>query len=121
MQKTDWVLPQTPVLPFLLQWLLSMTMTILELLQADAKPIESCLSDGSIGMSRAIMEAIASGSVVTVVDVKRFVECTLLAATEDFQASSPPYIPPRSPSPLPMQSTLSLATVNSHTSILTAS
>lgn len=56
-------------------------------LQADAKPIESCLSDGSIGMSRAIMEGIASGSVLTVVDVKRFVQCTLLAATEDFQAS----------------------------------
>ena len=37
-------------------------------------------------MSRAIMEAIASGSVVTVVDVLRFVQCTLLAATEDFQA-----------------------------------
>ena len=34
-------------------------------LQADAKPIESCLSDGSIGMSRAIMEGIASGSVLT--------------------------------------------------------
>ena len=55
-------------------------------MQADAKPIESCLSDGSIGMSRAIMEAIASGSVATVVDVMRFVQCTLLAATEDFQA-----------------------------------
>lgn len=38
-------------------------------------------------MSRAIMEGIASGSVLTVVDVKRFVQCTLLAATEDFQAS----------------------------------
>jgi len=55
--------------------------------QADAKPIESCLSEGSIGMSRAIMEAIASGSVTTVVDVQRFVKCTLLAATSDFQAS----------------------------------
>ena len=33
------------------------------------------------------MEAIASGSVVTVVDVMRFVQCTLLAATEDFQVS----------------------------------
>lgn len=50
--------------------------------------VESCLSEGSIGMSRAIMEAIASGSVTTVVDVQRFVKCTLLAATSDFQASS---------------------------------
>ena len=56
-------------------------------MQADAKPIESCLSEGSIGMSRAIMEAVASGSVTTVVDVQRFVKCTLLAATSDFQAS----------------------------------
>lgn len=56
--------------------------------QADAKPIESCLSEGSIGMSRAIIEAIASGSVITVVDVMRFVKCTLLAATSDFQAST---------------------------------
>lgn len=45
-------------------------------------------------MSRAIMEAIAAGSVVTVVDVKRFVECTLLAATEDFQANTPVYRSP---------------------------
>ena len=75
-------------------------MTLINLLQADAKPIESCLSDGSIGMSRAIMEAIASGSVVTVVDVKRFVECTLLAATEDFQANLNPTPPsPFSPPP----------------------
>ena len=56
-------------------------------MQADAKPIESCLSEGSIGMSRAIMEAVASGSVTTVVDVQRFVKCTLLAAMSDFQAS----------------------------------
>ena len=56
-------------------------------MQADVKAIESCLSEGSIGMSRAIMEAIASGSVTTVVDVQRFVKCTLLAATSDFQVS----------------------------------
>ena len=72
---------------------------LFELLQADAKPIESCLSDGSIGMSRAIMEAIASGSVVTVVDVKRFVSCTLLAATEDFQAYFTPNLHPPPPPP----------------------
>ncbi|DBA82952.1 TPA: hypothetical protein ACH3X1_006731 [Trebouxia sp. C0004] len=59
---------------------------LLELMQADAKPIESCLSEGSIGMSRAIMEAVAAGSIATVVDVQRFVKCTLLAATSDFQA-----------------------------------
>ena len=64
-------------------------------MQADAKPIESCLSEGSIGMSRAIMEAIASGSVVTKNDVQMFVKCTLLAATSDFQVRVlPPFYSP---------------------------
>ena len=65
--------------------------TLAAYMQADAKAIESCLTAGSIGMSRAIMEAVASGSVTTVVDVQRFVKCTLLAATSDFQVSCLPH------------------------------
>ena len=38
-------------------------------MQADAKPIESCLSKGSIGMSGAIMEAVALCFVTTIVHV----------------------------------------------------
>ena len=68
-------------------------------MQADAMPIESCLTAGSIGMSRAIMEAVASGSVTTVVDVQRFIRCTLLAATSDFQVSWFPDPPPPPPPP----------------------
>lgn len=56
-------------------------------MQADANPIQSCLSEENIGMSRAVMEAVATGTVVSALDVKRFVSCTLLAATSDWGVS----------------------------------
>lgn len=53
--------------------------------QAEANPIQSCLSEANIGMSRAVNEAVATGAVTTALDCKNFVSCTLLAATSDFQ------------------------------------
>ena len=58
-------------------------------MQADATPIESCLKvdegEESSAMSRAVMEAVSTGTIATGQDVMRFVKCTLLAATSDFQ------------------------------------
>lgn len=53
--------------------------------QADANPIHSCLSEANIGMSRAVNEAVATGTITTALDCKNFVSCTLLAATSDFK------------------------------------
>lgn len=36
-------------------------------------------------MKRAMLEVVASGVVATPKDVNRYIQCTLLAATEDFQ------------------------------------
>ncbi|CAD7699534.1 unnamed protein product [Ostreobium quekettii] len=58
---------------------------MVKLLQEDPKPISSCLSEDRRGMKRAMNEVVASGAVSTPVDVDRFVKCTLLAATSDFQ------------------------------------
>lgn len=51
--------------------------------------VESCLVEGRKGMERAVLEVVASKAVATKQDVKRYVTCTLLAATKDFQASPP--------------------------------
>lgn len=55
------------------------------LLQADAKPVSSCLVEDKRGMKRAMIEVVASGAVVSLQDVERYIRCTLLAATTDYQ------------------------------------
>eukprot|EP00798_Chlamydomonas_sp_ICE-L_P002967 gene2967-12975_t len=55
------------------------------LMGAEAKPIESCLIEGKRGMKRAMLEVVASGAVCSPMDVQRYIQCTLLAATSDFQ------------------------------------
>jgi hypothetical protein len=47
--------------------------------------VDSCLIEGRKGMDRAVLEVVASKAVATKHDVKRYVQCTLLAATKDFQ------------------------------------
>ena len=57
---------------------------LLGLMRAAPAPIGSCLTDGKRGMKRAMLEVVASGAVTDGEDVKRYVSCTLLAATSDF-------------------------------------
>lgn len=53
-----------------------------ELLQAGCQPLESCLTEDSRGMTRALLEVVAAGIVQTPADVQRYVRCTLLATTK---------------------------------------
>jgi DNA polymerase theta len=48
--------------------------------------VESCLVEGGRGMERAVLEVVASKAVASAQDMKRYVQCTLLAATQNFQA-----------------------------------
>ena len=56
------------------------------LMRAAPAPIESCLTDDKRGMKRAMLEVVASGAVAAPVDVERYIQCTLLAATSEYQA-----------------------------------
>lgn len=47
--------------------------------------MQSCLADDMNGMMRALLEVVAGGIVKTAVDVKRYVRCTLLNATQPFE------------------------------------
>nr|XP_036224574.1 DNA polymerase theta isoform X3 [Bactrocera oleae] len=52
-----------------------------ELIQADLKPIYSCLEqENSTHLKRALLEVISSGVAITKDDIKCFVNCTLLSA-----------------------------------------
>ena len=46
--------------------------------------VGSCLVEGRRGMKRALLEVVASRAVATAQDVQRFIKCTLLAATSDY-------------------------------------
>ncbi len=59
--------------------------------------VDSCLIEGRKGMDRAVLEVVASTAVATKHDVKRYVQCTLLAATKDFQVCHLPCSPFCSP------------------------
>ena len=54
--------------------------------------VSSCLTGAKRGMKRAVLEVIATKSVVYAADVKRYIKCTLLAATTDFEVHIPVYI-----------------------------
>ncbi|KAL6747107.1 hypothetical protein V8C86DRAFT_3034055 [Haematococcus lacustris] len=56
------------------------------LITSDSAPINSCLVEGKRGMKRAMLEVVVSGAVSSAGDVSRYIQCTLLAATHDFQA-----------------------------------
>ena len=56
--------------------------------------VDSCLIEGRKGMDRAVLEVVASKAVATKHDVKRYVQCTLLAATKDFQVRRLPKVLP---------------------------
>ena len=47
--------------------------------------VASCLTGAKRGMKRAVLEVIATKAVVYAADVKRYIKCTLLAATTDFE------------------------------------
>lgn len=56
------------------------------LMRAAPAPIESCLTEDKRGMKRAMLEVVASGAVAAPVDVERYIQCTLLAATSEYKA-----------------------------------
>ena len=47
--------------------------------------VSSCLSGDKRGMKRAMLEVVATKAVTSAQDVQRYIKCTLLAATTDFQ------------------------------------
>ena len=49
--------------------------------QSCGEVVQSCLVEGRRGMKRAMLEVIASRSVVSIADVQRYISWTLLAAT----------------------------------------
>ena len=53
--------------------------------QDSLEDVGSCLVEGKRGMKRALLEVIASRAVATAQDVLRFIKCTLLAATTDYE------------------------------------
>ena len=50
--------------------------------------VSSCLTGAKRGMKRAVLEVIATKAVVYAADVKRYIKCTLLAATTDFEVDN---------------------------------
>lgn len=56
-----------------------------EMIKQESKKLQSCLADDMNGMMRALLEVVAGGIVKTAVDVKRYVRCTLLNATQPFE------------------------------------
>ena len=57
---------------------------LLQLMNQDVAPLESCLQGDKKGMHRAMLEVIATGVVCSPSDVERYVKSTLLAATSPF-------------------------------------
>ena len=55
------------------------------LMHADPAPVESCLTQEKCGMKRAMLEVVASGAVISPSDVDRYIKCTLLAATANYE------------------------------------
>ena len=51
--------------------------------------VSSCLTGAKRGMKRAVLEVIATKAVVYAADVKRYIKCTLLAATTNFEVHFP--------------------------------
>ncbi len=47
-------------------------------MQDDLEPVRSCLGADQLGMTRAVLEAVASRAVASAADLKSFVCCTLL-------------------------------------------
>ncbi|KAF5825681.1 P-loop containing nucleoside triphosphate hydrolase protein, partial [Dunaliella salina] len=62
--------------------------SLAKLIRDAPAPITTCLAEGKRGMSRAMLEAIATGSVSQVGDVKKFIMSTLLCATDGFEAAA---------------------------------
>ncbi len=50
--------------------------------------VSSCLTGAKRGMKRAMLEVVASRAVATAQDVKRYIKCTLLATTTDFEVGT---------------------------------
>lgn len=50
--------------------------------------VESCLTGAKRGMKRAVLEVVASKAVASAEDVKRYIQCTLLATTTNFEVWS---------------------------------
>jgi DNA polymerase theta len=55
------------------------------LMHAEAAPVESCLTQEKCGMKRAMLEVVATGAVTSPIDVDRYIKCTLLAATSNYE------------------------------------
>ncbi len=58
---------------------------VTSLIQDGLDDVGSCLVEERRGMRRALLEVIATGAVATPADVMRFIKCTLLAATADYE------------------------------------
>lgn len=56
---------------------------LLALMAAPCQPILSCLGEDRKGMRQTMLEAIATGRVATCHDINTYIQCTLLAATND--------------------------------------
>ena len=56
------------------------------LMQAKMPMITSCLTPERRGMTRALLEAVASGVVSTVYDIQRYICCTFYAAQSEYNA-----------------------------------
>ncbi|KAI9097672.1 hypothetical protein K1719_025443 [Acacia pycnantha] len=58
---------------------------VMGLLNESCAPLHSCLSEDINGMTHAILEVVAGGTVQTANDIHRYVRCTLLNSTRPFQ------------------------------------
>ncbi|XP_028802319.1 helicase and polymerase-containing protein TEBICHI isoform X3 [Neltuma alba] len=58
---------------------------VMGLLNENCPPLHSCLSEDINGMTHAILEVVAGGTVQTANDIHRYVRCTLLNSTRPFQ------------------------------------
>ena len=62
-------------------------------MQEDSGAVSSRLQVEREGMKRTMLEAVATGAVVTAADVRRYASATLLAATEKDDVRLPPSLP----------------------------
>ena len=70
---------------FLLVLQKSTEKSLAALMHAESAPVESCLTQDKCGMKRAMLEVVASGAVTSPSDVNRYIKCTLLAATSEYE------------------------------------
>jgi hypothetical protein len=63
-------------------------------MQDDLEPVRSCLGADQLGMTRAVLEAVASRAVASAADLKSFVCCTLLHHAGQVAAQTPPSCAP---------------------------